>query len=167
MKFKLFVDLDGVLVDFDKGVEEATGTVPGKQAPGRMWALIARTPDFYAELDWMPDGRELWDRVLPLNPTILTGLPRGKWAEPQKREWCRRELGEEIEVVTCMSREKASKADELTEEEETPILIDDRESIAESWREMGGIFIHHRSAADSIRQLEIILKESEEPEGTE
>jgi hypothetical protein len=164
MKFKLFVDLDGVLVDFDKGVEEATGRLPGKQAPGRMWAIIARTPEFYAGLDWMPDGRELWDRVLPLQPTILTGLPRGKWAEPQKREWCNRELGEEIEVITCMSREKAQKAAEFLTDGETPILIDDRESIAEAWQEMGGIFIHHRSAADSIKQLEIQIQKGDDPE---
>ena len=164
MKFKLFVDLDGVLVDFNKGVEQATGTLPGKQAPGRMWAVIARTPAFYAGLDWMPDGRELWNWVLPLEPTILTGLPRGKWAEPQKREWCRRELGESIEVLTCMSREKAQKAAEYLKDGETPILIDDRESIAEAWQAMGGIFIQHRSAADSIRQLDTLLRKGEEPE---
>lgn len=35
-------------------------------------------------LDWMPDGRELWDGVAHLQPTILTGLPMGNWAEPQK-----------------------------------------------------------------------------------
>lgn len=37
-----------------------------------------------ANLDWMPDGRELWEGVESLQPTILTGLPMGKWAEPQK-----------------------------------------------------------------------------------
>lgn len=164
MRYKLFVDLDGVLVDFDKGVEEATGKPPGQQAPGRMWAIIARTPDFYAGLDWKHDGRQLWKRVSPLEPTILTGLPRGKWAEPQKRAWCRRELGEEVEVLTCLSREKAQKAAEFLTDGEIPVLIDDRESIAEAWQAMGGIFIHHRSAADSIRQLETILERDEDPE---
>lgn len=37
-------------------------------------------------LDWMPDGRELWEGVEQLHPTILTGLPMGTWAEPQKVE---------------------------------------------------------------------------------
>lgn len=32
----------------------------------------------------MPDGRELWGGVESLRPTILTGLPMGNWAEPQK-----------------------------------------------------------------------------------
>lgn len=35
-------------------------------------------------LDWMEDGRDLWDGVRDLQPTILTGLPMGDWAEPQK-----------------------------------------------------------------------------------
>lgn len=35
-------------------------------------------------LEWMPDGRELWAGIVDYNPTILTGLPMGTWAEPQK-----------------------------------------------------------------------------------
>lgn len=35
-------------------------------------------------LEWMSDGQELWNSIVDLHPTILTGLPMGKWAEPQK-----------------------------------------------------------------------------------
>lgn len=35
-------------------------------------------------LEWMSDGQELWNSIVGLQPTILTGLPMGKWAEPQK-----------------------------------------------------------------------------------
>lgn len=35
-------------------------------------------------LEWMSDGRELWNNIVDLQPAILTGLPMGKWAEPQK-----------------------------------------------------------------------------------
>ena len=154
MRYFLFVDLDGVLVDFDRGVKKATGQYPREQSAGRMWSILARTPDFYAGLEWMPDGRELWERVRPLNPVILTGLPRGKWAEPQKRSWCRRELGDSVEVITCMSREKARHAASRTPAGRIPVLVDDRDSIRESWEEMGGLFIHHTEADSSLAALE-------------
>jgi hypothetical protein len=150
--YTLFVDLDGVLADFDAGVQAVTGKLPSQLSPRAMWPRLARTPGFYAELDWMSDGRELWERVAPLDPIVLTGLPLGKWAEPQKREWCRRELGPDVEVITCMSRNKPKVARERTDA--TPVLIDDRDRIREAWEEMGGIFIHHTSASQSIAELE-------------
>jgi hypothetical protein len=151
--YTLFVDLDGVLADFDAGVKAATGKLPSEMRPKQMWPRLARTPQFYAELDWMPDGRELWEYVASHDPIVLTGLPMGKWAEPQKREWCRRELGAEVEVITCMSRRKPAIAAERTGSGATPVIVDDRDRIREAWEEMGGIFIHHKSARQSIAEL--------------
>ena len=116
MRYQLFVDLDGVLADFDSAVEKITGLRPSQQSPKAMWPRLARTPDFYASLPWTEDGPELWRRVAPLDPVILTGLPRGNWAEPQKLEWCHRELGPEVPVIACMSREKADRAAEWLSE---------------------------------------------------
>ena len=154
---KLFVDLDGVLVDFDKGVLQVTGSYPSELSPRRMWSQLARTPGFYEHLDWMPDGRELWSAVRELEPIILTGLPMGTWAEPQKRAWCARELGPQVPVITCMSRNKAVRAAEATPQDATPVLIDDRERLREAWQEMGGVFILHESAQSSITRLETVL----------
>jgi hypothetical protein len=157
-RYVLFVDLDGVLADFDRGVEELTGARPAGQSPKAMWPRLARSPGFYAHLPWTPDGPELWERVKRHEPVILTGLPRGNWAKPQKLEWCRRELGTQVPVIACMSREKAEKAREWVAgagaDTPVPVLIDDRESLRERWEEAGGIFIHHSSAAESIRALE-------------
>ena len=33
-----------------------------------------------------------------LNPTILTGMPMGNWADGQKRTWCARELGPKVRL---------------------------------------------------------------------
>ncbi len=159
-KYQLFVDLDGVLVDFDKGVRRATGKEPSELRPQNMWPAIAGTKGFYDRLGWMPDGRELWSAVKDLNPVILTGLPMGKWAEPQKRSWCERELGPKIPVITGMSRDKAELALTWLEEngmpDKTPILIDDRLKIKELWEAAGGIFILHLDAAGSIEALNTV-----------
>ena len=160
MNYALFVDLDGVLADFDAAVEEITGLPPSQQSPKAMWPRIAKTPGFYENLQWMPDGRELWDYVAAYNPVVLTGLPRGTWAEPQKLAWCRRELGKEVPVITCMSREKPQKAAEwLTRgpggdgSAPVPLLIDDRARQKEPWEEAGGVFVHHTSTERTLAQL--------------
>ncbi|MCD6342475.1 MAG: hypothetical protein J7L76_01685 [Spirochaetaceae bacterium] len=156
-KYQLFVDLDGVLVDFETGVRRATGKEPSELHSRSMWPAIAGTKDFYDRLGWMPDGRDLWQVAKDFQPVILTGLPMGKWAEPQKRSWCERELGPDIPVITGMSRRKAELALTWLEEnrmpDKTPILIDDRLKIKEPWEAAGGIFILHLSAAGSIEEL--------------
>lgn len=155
--YTLFVDLDGVLADFDAAVIDLFGVPPTEIVPPRMWSRLARTPDFYATLSWTIDGRRLWEYAAVFNPTILTGLPRGNWAEPQKRAWCARHLGPEVPVITCMSREKPQRAAEVTPPGHTPVLVDDRDRQREPWVESGGIFIHHRSATESIDRLRELL----------
>jgi hypothetical protein len=78
---------------------------------------------------------------------ILTGLPRGKWAEPQKRAWAERWFPG-VPVITtsaALKREHCHPGD---------ALVDDRDKYRHLWEEAGGIFIHHRSAAESIKALE-------------
>jgi hypothetical protein len=157
---QLFVDLDGVLADFDSAVKRITGAYPSELDVKSMWSQLARTDGFYEHLDWMPDGRELWNAVRDLSPTILTGLPLGRWAEPQKRAWCARELGPEVPVITCLSRNKAKRAREVTPERATPVLVDDRERLREAWEGIGGIFVHHTSARSSIERIESIYGRS-------
>ena len=112
-----------------------------------MWREVARAPDFFAALAFTRDGRRLWEFCRPLDPTILTGLPRGGWAAPQKRRWVAEMLGAEVPVITCMSREKARYA--------APghVLVDDRDTAREPWEKAGGVFIHHRDAGHTIDAL--------------
>lgn len=110
---------------------------------------------FYEKLEFMPDGEILWDYVKQFDPMILTGLPRGDWAAPQKERWCKAKLGlEKDRVLTCMARDKAKKAQEfLGRELNGDILIDDREHAATPWIQAGGRFILHRDAESTITQL--------------
>lgn len=157
MRLKVFVDLDGVLADFDGGVRALTGKLPEDLQPKRMWGILARTPNFYANLAWLPGSRALWERLRPHGPTVLTGLPMGNWARPQKFAWCARELGPDVPVVACKSREKASRGRDLTPPDFVPVLVDDRESLKEAWTAMGGIFILHTSPEASISVFEELL----------
>lgn len=73
---RLFLDLDGVLADFDVAAHRVLGAPPDAVAPNVMWPRIASQPDFFGTLPLMPDALELWSFAAPYSPTILTGAPR-------------------------------------------------------------------------------------------
>ena len=147
---KVFLDLDGVLADFDAGVVALTGKHPRELTTRAMWRRIARAPAFFAALAFAGDGKRLWEFCRPLGPTILTGLPHGGWAAPQKRSWVAQMLGPDVPVITCMSRDKARYA--------APghVLVDDRETARDRWEARGGVFIQHKDAATTIAALEAL-----------
>jgi len=111
--------------------------------------------DFYNKLPWMPDGKKLWNFVKQYDPFILTGLPMGNWAAPQKWRWCQRELGlGKDRVLVGMARDKAKKASEaLGRPLNNDILIDDREKARGPWMANGGYFILHTTAENTVAQL--------------
>lgn len=151
---RLFLDCDGVLADFDAGVERLLGMSAAafeqRYSKGAFWARLAKAPDFYARLPLMADARELYAAVKHLHPTILTGLPLGKWAAPQKLAWVEEHFPG-TPVITCLARDKHRFMDP------GDVLVDDRETHRAAYETHGVRFVHHRNAADSVRQLSAIF----------
>ena len=147
---QLYLDCDGVLADFDKGATAILGLHPRafekRHGIGRFWAKLASAPDFYFSLPLMPDARQLFDAVKHLKPTILTGLPLGKWAAPQKERWAAEHFPG-VPIITTMAKQKHLHM------EQGDVLVDDRENHRHLWEDAGGIFVHHKTAEDSLRQL--------------
>jgi hypothetical protein len=146
----LFLDCDGVLADFDEGVRKLLGTTPRKfqdrYGNGEFWRRLAKHGDFYGDLPEMADAQDLFRAVKHLKPTILTGLPLGTWAAPQKERWAAKHFPG-VPIITTMARQKHLHM------EPGDVLVDDRENHRHLWEQALGIFIHHKTAADSIRQL--------------
>jgi 5'(3')-deoxyribonucleotidase len=147
---RLFLDADGVLADFDLGARRLLGASPkqfiARHGRGAFWKRLASAPDFYARLPEMPDARELFDAVKHLEPTILTGLPLGSWAAPQKVEWAAEHFPG-LPIITCMARDKHKHM------KPGDVLVDDREKHRAAYEEAGVVFVHHKNAEDSLRQL--------------
>ena len=150
MTARLFLDCDGVLADFDEGARQLLGMSPAafeaKHGRREFWRRIAKAPNFYGTLPEMPDARELFDGVVNLKPTILTGLPLGNWAAPQKIAWAAKHFPG-VAIITCMARDKHKHM------APGDVLVDDRENHRRTYEEAGVVFVHHISAEDSIRQL--------------
>ena len=81
-----------------------------------------------------------------LKPTILTGLPLGSWAAPQKVEWAAEHFPG-VPIITCMARDKHKHM------HPGDVLVDDREKHRAAYEAHGVLFVHHRNAEDSLRQL--------------
>ena len=147
---RLFLDADGVLADFDQGARRLLGMRPkeyiAKHGRGTFWKRLAKAPDFYGSLSEMPDARQLFDAVKHLKPTILTGLPLGRWAAPQKVEWATEHFPG-VPIITCMARDKHKHM------KPGDVLVDDRENHRAAYEAEGVVFVHHRNAEDSLRQL--------------
>ena len=159
---RLFLDADGVLADFDAGAKPLLGMSPrafeARHGRGRFWQRLASAPEFYALLPKMPDADLLFDAVKHLKPTILTGLPLGNWAAPQKVKWAAEHFPG-VAIVTCMARDKHKHM------HPGDVLVDDRENHRAAYEAHGVRFIHHKNAMDSLRQLAGIFPSVKAPEG--
>ena len=151
---QLFLDCDGVLADFDSYATGLLGMPPrefeARHGTRRFWSRIAGDPDFFYNLPLMPDAQELWDAVAHLKPVILTGLPHGNWAAPQKMRWAARHFPE-ARMITTQAR---AKRDHM--EQPGDILVDDLLKYRALWEEAGGAFVHHRSTAETLGQLRVL-----------
>jgi hypothetical protein len=147
---RLFLDADGVLADFNQGARRLLGMDPtafeAKHGKREFWRRIASARNFYGSLPEMRDARQLFQAVRHLKPTILTGLPLGNWAAPQKVQWTAEHFPG-VPIITCMARDKHKHM------KPGDVLVDDRENHRAAYEAAGVVFIHHKNAEDSLMQL--------------
>jgi phosphopantetheine adenylyltransferase len=146
--YKIYCDMDGVIVDFDKGYKELTGREASFNTPKEeFWAPIQKAgASFWIKLQWMPDGKQLWEFIKPFNPQLLSAPSRDESSKIGKFVWVKREV-----PGTKLILRQAERKQEFA----TPnsILIDDRADNIQRWKDAGGVGILHTSAADTIQQL--------------
>jgi hypothetical protein len=155
----LFLDLDGVLADMDGFYQHLFGTRPEREqhlAPHEieaMWAPVQRYPGrFFFDMPLTVDALVLWNGARRLHPApaILTGVPRATTipsAEADKRAWVAKYLGADVPVFTCRAKDKRLHG------KPGDVLVDDWPRFQRRWERMGGIFVLHTSAADSLARL--------------
>ena len=134
--YTLYVDMDGVLCDFERRFEQFAGVSPEeytaqktiefgeKKAQEEFWDLIDKQIGvrFWVGMPWMPEGEKLWKYVKPFKRNIP--------GTPLKLSW---------------NKEQYATP--------TSILIDDRESNITKWKSAGGIGIRFISTDQVINEL--------------
>ena len=133
-----------------------------KAANSYMYRRVENDFDWWVKLEWMPDGRELWDYIRVFNPYILTAPMKQEGSKEGKRAWVKKNLqlpnGNQPEKVILNSKKYlyANVGPTMN------ILIDDMTKNTVPWNEAtkdtDSVAILHTSAKDTIRQLEGLLK---------
>lgn len=145
---QIFVDMDGVLADFDAHYEAVFGSRPSVVADNVDWAAVRGVKDFYLNIPPMPDLAVLWDFIGRFRPIVLTGVPRSVIEAPEnKKSWVVKNIGEDIEVRCVRSSEKCLHA------KPGDILIDDWIKYRHLWLKKGGRWITHRNAEQTVHAL--------------
>lgn len=162
---KIYLDMDGVLADFDRGVRELCGMEPSPQNEGwrpgmddPMWAKVREIDHYYDKLELMPDAKTMFDTLYEKygdKCEILTGIPKPKrgilTAGEDKINWAHRLLSRDL-VVNIVYREQ--KPDYCTGKD--CILIDDLKKNIEAWEECGGTGILFTNGSDTLKRIEEI-----------
>jgi len=164
------MDMDGVLVDIDKGFKKLSGGFSPrnfKDAPmcggdekiarKKFWKLISSVPDFWVNLDPMPDAMVLWNYVKKkyTNPApVVLSAGQGTGILNGKTQWIKTHIGQNITVILAPGGIK--KPQFVIDQPNTRhILVDDTPKNIDAWNAAGENYlaILHRDAASSIRAL--------------
>jgi len=157
-KYIIFCDMDGVLVDFDKGYNNLTGKPTNHndvQDKNEFWRTLNNSLkdkniteyEYWVNLPWMSDGMILWNYIKKFTPYILTAPSRDPGSKQGKIEWANRLDGmKNIYFKPAYAKAEYSKKNR--------ILIDDKSSTIEQWNQRGGIGILHTSTTNTIKQLQ-------------
>ena len=157
---KIYLDMDGVICDFNKKFTEMLGYSPrdsdARKNFGVDFPKVIDMNIFY-DLDPMPDMNQL---IGYLNSTgipveILSSTARESNYEAvsqQKSRWLDKHNIFYPRIFVPGKQHKAKYANENS------VIIDDTLAVFEAWNSAGGIGILHTDALTSITKLSTLLK---------
>jgi|TARA_B110000971_G_scaffold77144_1_gene79232 hypothetical protein len=149
----LYCDMDQVLVDFLGGAEKVVGAPFAKSDNKTRWSKISGTKDFWANLDWMPGAKKLYQRVAKYDTRILSAFSgKDSNSKSGKMKW----LGKNTKVPrgkTHLVKREDKKAFAKTKEGKPNVLIDDYIKNIQEWESAGGIGIRHTEVSKTLAEL--------------
>lgn len=157
----IYLDMDGVLADFDQRYIELFGVAPKKvrdEAWGINWTKFIQGNHF-SDLPWYPGGKELFEFVhnTGIHYQILSssgGNTHHEEVERQKKHWLtQNNILAPVNIVPG----KEHKAKYATP---SRLLIDDKPSIIDSFVKSGGLGIIHTDLKSTLKTLQSFLYES-------
>ena len=159
MDYKVYVDMDGVVADFDQRFVDLSGMLPrefeAKYGKNAFWEFIDEGDNklkFWVGIPQMSDAQQLIDFVSKYDYEMLTAPSLKKQSLMGKGLW----MINQTKKGLFPSKPKVNyKSAKNKKDFAAPnhILIDDKASTIDSWNAAGGIGILHTSAANTISQL--------------
>lgn len=138
---KLYLDLDGVMADFDAHFPSKFGLDHKGMADDAMWEIINSHPSYFLDMPMCDGAADFYQDVKHLNPIILTACPKTNYknAATQKRQWVRNHLGDHLTVLPVIGGHNKP----LFMHSDGDVLIDDYKKNCKAWEAHGGLPILH------------------------
>jgi PAS domain-containing protein len=159
-QFKVYLDMDGVIADFDQRFRDLSGMEPrdfeNKYGKKAFWNLIDEENKikFWVGIPEMPGAKALVDYVKKYNFELLTSPSAKKQSYLGKILWVRNHIGSVFPSKPRINFKKAKEKHlvkpQLTK---TDILIDDREDTIERWNAAGGTGIVYKNISQVLNDL--------------
>jgi len=154
----VFVDADGVIVDFEGHAFDCFGRrIEDFNPKGSFWGAVTRhdthVAKFFLNMPKLGDADQLIEYLLPRYRSVKVLTAGGytpKDVKEQKIAWFAKHYPGLECIVVNKSPDKAQYA------APDAILIDDRTKSTYPWQQAGGIAVLHRNTKDTIRQLEAL-----------
>lgn len=163
----IYLDMDETIVDWISGANKAlkdAGYPPyqdpywnkysEEDAENIRWGVINNTPNFWENLNFMPDGKQIWNFVKKYKPKILSacGSRAGSICREGKKRWLAKHLGmnnlSDVHLVTRSEKKKYAVVSGRP-----TVLIDDYLKNCTEYKAAGGIPIQATSGASVISAL--------------
>jgi len=147
---RLFLDMDGVLTDFDLQFERWFGIKT------KVWLYktdpeVRRTIDehlvkadesFWGDMPWLPGAKEFWDEMVPRSPIILSSPHFAPACIPGKGRWVQTNLGPHVPLILDSAKGAHGRPEDM--------LVDDTPGNSQGWK---GRFVLHRHWEETRKQI--------------
>lgn len=152
---RLYLDLDGVMADFDAHFPATFGLDHRGLADDDMWETINRHPSYFRDMPPCEGAKAFFDTIAWADPIILTACPKSNYAHVarQKRAWVREHLSTTCIILPVMG----GRNKPLFMHAPGDILIDDFEKNIKAWNDEGGTGILHRDFMATADQLSALI----------
>jgi len=162
-----YCDMDGVLSDFDEGYYQLTGIhthhadMQGKE---EFWNIFKKAlvdqnipeKEYWANLPIMPGALEIWSKLAPFNPFIITSPSKNPESRRGKEEWVLKNLSPQPRKI--IFRYSGYKHEELQgkdpQEISYSLLIDDYSKNTIPWKKEGGKVILYKNSSQVLNDLD-------------
>lgn len=132
--------MDGVLTDFDNQFKRYVGVAPSvydkTHSVSEFWGEIEKAGlGYWVGMDWMPEGKKLWNYIKNFDVEILSAPSRSKVSVMGKKMWVKTMLKPtpKLNLVRAVEKQKFATPNS--------ILIDDKVENINQWKSAGGIGI--------------------------
>jgi hypothetical protein len=159
-EYKVYLDMDGVLADFDQRFKDISGMEPrdfeNKYGRKEFWNLIDEENKikFWVGIPVMDGAAALVNAVKDYDYELLTSPSAKKQSYLGKILWVKNHTGDVFPSKPRINFKRAKEKHEVKPQlSQTDILIDDREDTIGRWNAAGGTGIVYKSIGQVLSDL--------------